>query len=57
MIPLKKFYSIIWFMENGWKKVDTQLEYQVDIGSAQSINSPKCLLVSHQTASRIEVPN
>ena len=36
------------------KTVDTQLEYQVDIGSAQNINSPKCIIV---TEARIGVPN
>ena len=39
------------------KTVDTQLEYQVDIGPAQSYNSPKCLIAVHQTADRIGVPN
>ena len=39
------------------KTVDTLLEYQVDIGSAQNINSPKYLLVAHQTAVTIGVPN
>ena len=32
--------------------VDTQLEYQVDNGSAQILNSLKYLLVAHQTAAR-----
>ena len=39
------------------KTVDNQLECQVDIGSAQSIDSPKYLIVAHQTAARIGVPN
>ena len=39
------------------KTVDTQLEYQADIGSAQNINSPKYLTAVHQTAARIGVPN
>ena len=39
------------------KTVDTQLEYQVDIGNAQIINSPKYLIAVHQTADRIGVPN
>ena len=39
------------------KTVDTQLEYQVDIGSAQNINSPKCKIVTYQTEARIGVPN
>ena len=28
------------------------LEYQVDIGSSANINSPKYLIVAHQTAAR-----
>ena len=39
------------------KFVDTQLEYRVDIRSAQNLNSPKCLIVAHQTAVRIGAPN
>ena len=39
------------------KTVDTQLDAQVDIGSAQNINSPKYLIVTCQTAARIRVPN
>ena len=39
------------------KTVDTQLEYQVDMGSAQNINSPKYLKAVHQSAARIGVPN
>ena len=39
------------------KFVDTQLEYQVDIGSAQNKTSPKYLIVAHQTAARLGVPN
>ena len=39
------------------KTVDIQLEYQVEIGSAQNINSPKYLIAVHQTADRIEVSN
>ena len=34
------------------KVVNTGLEYQVDIGSAQNINSPKYLIIAHQTAAR-----
>ena len=34
------------------KTVDTQLEYQIDIGSAQNVNSPKYLIAVHQTADR-----
>ena len=39
------------------KTVDTQLEYQNDIGSAQNINGPKYLIAVHQTAARIGVPD
>ena len=35
------------------KTVSTQLEYQVDIGSAQVFISPKYLKVAHQTEARI----
>ena len=31
--------------------------YQVDIGSAQSVNSPKYLICAHQTAARSNIPN
>ena len=34
------------------KIVNTGLEYQVDIGSAKNINSPKYLIVAHQTNAR-----
>ena len=39
------------------KTVDTQLRYQIDIGSAQNNRSPKYLIVAHQTAVRIGTPN
>ena len=39
------------------KTIDTQLKYQVDIGNAQKINSPKSLVVAHQTAVRLQAPN
>ena len=39
------------------KTVDTQLDYQVDVGSAQSIISPKYLIAVHQVPARIGVPN
>ena len=39
------------------KTVDTQIEYQVHIGSAQKFNNPKYLLLAHQTAARTAVPN
>ena len=43
-----------WFTD--WKNVDTGLEFQLDIGSAQSINSPKDLLLFQQTVGGIRVP-
>ena len=39
------------------KTVDTQLVYQVDIGSAQNSNSPNDLITVHQAAGRVGVPN
>ena len=39
------------------KTVDTQLEYEIDIGSAQNFNSPKYLIVAQRRAVRIGVPN
>ena len=39
------------------KTVDTQLQYQVDIGIALNINSPIYLTLAHQTAVRIGTPN
>ena len=38
------------------KTVDTQLEYQVDIGSAQNSNSANDLITVHQAAGRVGVP-
>ena len=37
--------------------IDTHFKYQVDIRSAQNSNSLKILIVAHQTADRIGVPN
>ena len=39
------------------KTVDTELEHQVDIGIAQNRNSPKYLILAHQTAVRVGVAN
>ena len=39
------------------KIVETGLEYQVDIGSSANFNSPKYLIVSHQTAARSGASN
>ena len=54
---IKKSFTISF---DSWsihrRTVDTQLEYQVDIGSAQNINSPKYLIVAHQTAARAGIP-
>ena len=33
------------------------LEYEIDMGSDQKINSPKYLLISHQTEARDSFPN
>ena len=53
--------KIVLFSFDSWstdrKTVDSQLDYQVDIGSAENINSLKYLIVAHQTAARIGVPN
>ena len=46
---------------NSWtsdrKIVNTGLEFQVYVGSAQNINSPKYLIISHQTANRSSTSN
>ena len=39
------------------KTVETHLEYQVDIESAQIFNSPNYLIVAHQREAGIGVPN
>ena len=39
------------------KIVNTGFEYQVDIGSSANINSPKYLIVAHQTAARSGASN
>ena len=44
-----------WFTDR--KPVDTGLEFQVNIGSAQNVNSPKYLILAHQSLVRIESPN
>ena len=44
-----------WFTDR--KTVDTQLEYQGIIGSAQNNDSPKYLIVAHQPAASVGVPN
>ena len=39
------------------KRIATDQIYQVEIGSAQSVNSPNYLLCAHQTIARAELPN
>ena len=39
------------------KNVDTQLEYQIDIGWAQNFNNLKNSIFAGQTAVGVEVPN
>ena len=43
-----------WYTE---RRIVTDQIYQVDIGSAQSINSPKYLICAHQTAVGSDTPN
>ena len=52
-----KFTSSFDSWSTDRKTIYTQLKYQVDIGSAQNIFSPKNLIVTNQTAARIGVPN
>ena len=40
-----------WYTE---RRVVTDQTYQIDIGSAQSVNSPKYLICAHQTANRAD---
>ena len=43
-----------WFTE---RRVVSDTITQIDIGSAQSVNSSKYLIASHQTAARINAPD
>ena len=43
-----------WYTE---RRIVGDQTYQVDIGSAQSVNSPKYLICAHQTAARADPPN
>ena len=43
-----------WYTE---RRIVTDQIFQVDIGSAQSINSPKYLICAHQTEARSALPN
>ena len=45
----------LWSTER--KIVDTQLEYQVDVGRARNSKTPQYLIVALHTAARIGVPN
>ena len=53
----KKSFTLSFdFRSTDGKTFDTQLDHQVDIRSAESTNNPKYLIVAHQTADRICVP-
>ena len=43
-----------WYTE---RRVVSDTITQIDIGSAQSVNSPKYLIAAHQTAARLNAPN
>ena len=43
-----------WYTE---RRIVMDETYQVDIGSAQSVNSPKFLICAHQTNERSNQPN
>ena len=43
-----------WYTE---RRIVTDQIFQVDIGSAQSVNSPKFLICAHQTEARSTLPN
>ena len=43
-----------WYTE---RRIVTDQTFQVDIGSAQSVNSPKYLICAHQTEARSALPN
>ena len=43
-----------WYTE---RRVVSDMITQIDIGSAQSVNSPKYLITAHQTAARLNAPN
>ena len=43
-----------WYTE---RRIATDQMYQVDIGSAQSVISPKYLICAHQTTARADFPN
>ena len=43
-----------WYTE---RRIISDMVVQVDIGSAQQVKSPKCLICAHQTKNRIDSPN
>ena len=49
-----RIYFDEWYTE---RRIVTDQIYQVVIGSAQSVNSPKYLICAHQTADRSDTPN
>ena len=49
----RKFFDE-WYTE---RRIAGDQTYQVDIGSAQSVNSPKYLFCAHQTSVRADTPN
>ena len=54
--PIKNNYSISvdsWYTDR--KVVNDGLEFQIDISSAQNLNSPKYLMVTHQPPDRINI--
>ena len=56
--PIKNSFSLSFeYWITNKKTVDTLLEYQVDIGSAQNISTPQNLIVANQTATRNGFPN
>ena len=55
---IEKSFTLLF---DSWRKDreihDTQFKNQVDIGSEKNVNSPIILIVAHQTAARIRLPN
>ena len=50
-------YRIIFDESYTERRIATGQIYQVDVGSAQSVKSPKCLICAHQTTARADLPN
>ena len=54
---IQNYYRIFfdeWYTE---RRIVTDQKFQVDIGSAQSVSSPKYLICAHQTHDRSALPN